>query len=555
MGSTLEFSKIMAGIGLFLLGLGFLEEALRKLAGRTFKIFLRNQTTNKFKAVVGGAIVTGVLQSSSVVNLMVLAFAGAGVLTMQNALAVILGANIGTTLTSWIVASIGFKLDIEAFAFPVVGIFGILLVLTHKESRLYYWSKLLTGFGLLFIGLGFMKGGFEEIAIHFDFSILENYPAVFFVLAGFMVTTLIQSSSATVAIVLTALHNEAISLPAAMAMVLGSEVGTTVKLILASFVGAAVKRRVALGNFIYNMLMITMIFIALHPIHYLLVEVMELRDNLITLVIFQSGINGVGVIIFFPFLNWFGRHLDKLFTRDDESTMYIKSIPAHLGDDLALDAFAKETHRFIFLVLDFMSHSFMINIVGARQPAYRAFTEKPLHEKYGYLKMLHGEMHAYAVRFKKDNLDDEERERLERLISTARNCMFAAKSINDSVEDIEQFRNSSNNAKYEYYKQKRTQVKRFYEQLLALLLKPSLPNGFEEMVSLYNTIRHDYISELSNLYKAGTDTNLSEVEVTTLINFHRELYSSHKAIVWALKDFLLNLEQSKYFAELPGFIR
>ena len=102
----LAISKMLAGIGIFLLGVNFLEEALRKLAGRTFKLFLRNQTSNKFKAIVGGAIVTGVLQSSSVVSLMVLAFVGSGVMTMQNALAVILGSNIGTTLTSWLVASL-----------------------------------------------------------------------------------------------------------------------------------------------------------------------------------------------------------------------------------------------------------------------------------------------------------------------------------------------------------------------------------------------------------------------------------------------------------------
>ncbi len=555
MAYTLEFSKMLAGIGLFLLGMGILEESLRKLAGRTFKMFLRNQTANKFKAVAGGAIVAGVLQSSSVVNLMVLAFVGAGVLTMQNALAVILGANIGTTLTSWIVASLGFKLNIEALAFPIVGIFGILLVLVRKSSRLYYWSRFLFGFGLLFIGLGFMKGGFEQIAISLDFNVMKNYPAVVFVLAGFIISSLIQSSSATVAITLTALHNNAITLIAAMAMVLGSEVGTTIKLIVASFNGVATKKRVAVGNFIYNTIMIIGIFIALHPIHYFLVDVMQLSDSLFALVIFQSGINVVGVIIFFPFLSGFGRYLDQLFTRNEESTMYIKAIPAQIGDDLALDALAKETRRFIFLVIDFMAHSFIVTVEGVRQQPDMAFEVKSLNEKYDYLKMLHGEIHAYTIRFNKENLDNEEREKLERLTSGARNCMFAAKSINDSTEDIEQFRNSSNNVKYQYYKQKRAEVKAFYGELVALLIKPSLPNGFEEMVSLYHKIQQGYTSELSNLYKIGANTNLSEVEITTLVNFNRELYSSHKAIVWALKDFLLNKEQARYFAELPGFIR
>lgn len=550
-----EFSKMMAGIGLFLLGMVFLEEALRKLAGRAFKIFLRNQTSNRFKAVAGGAIVTGVLQSSSVVNLMVLAFVGAGVLTMQNALAVILGANIGTTLTSWIVATLGFKINIEALAFPIVGIFGVVMVVVKKEGTVYHWCKFLLGFGLLFVGLSFMKTSFESMVGQFNFNLLKDYPLAVFVLAGFVLTTLIQSSSATVAITLTALHSNAISLLAAMAMVLGSEVGTTIKLILAALDGIAAKKRVALGNFIYNAIMIIVILVALRPIQIFITNLIGIHDDLVALVVFQSGINVVGVIIFFPFLNWFGDYLNNLFKQNDESTRYIKAIPAHTGDDLALDALTKETRRLLFLVVDYVMHSFGTNSKESTEEVDHAYKEKTLNEKYDYLKLLHGEIQTYAIRLNKEALDNEEKELLERLISSGRNGMFAAKSIKDSEHDIDQFKNSSNNTKYQYYQQKRIEVRKFYDQLLTLLLKPALPNGFEEMVNMYNKVHQGYTEELNSLYKVGIGSGLNEVEISTLINFNRELYSSHKAIVWALKDYLLNKDQARYFAELPGFIR
>ena len=106
---------------------------------------------------------------------MILALVGAGVLSMQNALAVILGTNIGTTLTSWIVALAGFKFNMEILAFPVVGIFGILLVLVRRDSRLYYWSKFLLGLGLLFVGLELIKSGFEQVATGFDFNVIKNF--------------------------------------------------------------------------------------------------------------------------------------------------------------------------------------------------------------------------------------------------------------------------------------------------------------------------------------------------------------------------------------------
>src|SRR5580765_2025640 len=132
MNSLFQIWKLLAGIAIFLLGMRFLEESLRHLAGRPFKLFLRKQTSSKVKAIFGGAIVTGILQSSSVVNLMVLAFVGANVIQMQNALAVILGANLGTTLDSWIVAGIGFKFNIESIAFPIAGVSGIIFSLSNS---------------------------------------------------------------------------------------------------------------------------------------------------------------------------------------------------------------------------------------------------------------------------------------------------------------------------------------------------------------------------------------------------------------------------------------
>ena len=153
MNASYDIWKALAGIAIFLLGMNFMEEALHKLSGRPFKLFLKKQTANRFKAISGGAIVTGILQSSSVVNLVILAFAGAGIIKMQNALAVILGANFGTTLSSWIIATVGFKFNIENIAWAVTGIAGITMALMNKENRWHARSRLCLGIGLLFTGL------------------------------------------------------------------------------------------------------------------------------------------------------------------------------------------------------------------------------------------------------------------------------------------------------------------------------------------------------------------------------------------------------------------
>ncbi len=400
-----------------------------------------------------------------------------------------------------------------------------------------------------------MKSGFEIVVEHFDFSKLTDFPVVVFVLVGFILTTLIQSSSTTVAITLTALHSDAITLLGAMAIVLGSEVGTTIKLLMASINGIAAKKRVALGNFIYNAFLIILVIIILKPVKYFITEIIQIGDNLLALVFFQSGINILGLLIFFPFLNLFGRFLNSRFSGNDEGVKFIKAIPATEGGDLALDALAKETRRLFLLVIDFIAHAFRLSESSIREEIDATYRSKTFNEKYDYLKLLYGEIHTYSIKLGKESLNAEEKEFFERIISSARNCMFAAKSIKDSLFDIDQFRNSSNDTKYQYYMHKRNEVQAFYERISHLLLTSVPQSAYEEMVDIYNKMQLGYTSDLSNLYKDGVYSNLNEVEISTLINFNRELYSSHKAAVWALKDYLLNKEQAKYFAELPGFIR
>lgn len=547
-------SKMLAGVGFFLLGMNFMEEALRKLAGRSFKIFLRHQTNNKLKAIGGGAIVTGVLQSSSVVNLMVLAFVGAGVITMQNALAVILGANIGTTLSSWVVASVGFTFNFEFFSLPLVGLAGIAMALVSKGGKAYQWSKFFFGVGALFVGLDFMKASFTEVAHHFDFTILQNYPAVVFVLLGFFLTSIIQSSSATVAITLSALHADAIGFYLATAIVLGSEVGTTIKLLLASVHGAPAKKRVALGNFIYNSTVIAVVFIALRPVNNLIIGTLGFKDSLLALVFFQSFINVAGVVAFFPFLHLFEKFLNRQFKDDQSGARYIKLVPADEGD-LALEALEKETRRFIWCTLDFHRQAFELENRAPDKPLDTYFKSRSFSDKYIFLKHLHGEIHSYYIAMNKELLDPAERERAEQLISAVRNSMFSAKSMMDSHGDIDQLLNSSSQIKYQMYSTTKSRADKFYGSLAECLSHEAKKDLYTDVVALYNEVQQGYAGELKKLYLQETNHQLTEVDISTLLNFNREFFASCKAIVWALKDFLLTKDQAAYFSDLPGFIR
>jgi phosphate:Na+ symporter len=158
MSFNLDLWKLLAGLGIFLFGMLLIEESVKALSGRAFRRIIRMYTNGRVRSIGSGALVTALLQSSSAVSLMVLAFVGAGVMNMQNAIGVIMGSNIGTTLTAWIIATIGFKIKIESLALPFIGLGAVGLIFFKPSTKPFMVTRLLIGFGFLFLGLDFMKG-------------------------------------------------------------------------------------------------------------------------------------------------------------------------------------------------------------------------------------------------------------------------------------------------------------------------------------------------------------------------------------------------------------
>ena len=554
MPESLDIWKMLAGVAIFLIGIKFLEDSLQELAGRKFKLFLKKQTENKIKAIGGGAIVTAVLQSSSVVSLMVLAFVGAGIIHMQNALAIILGANLGTTISNWVVALIGFKVNIENIALPITGLAGLGYVIFGKASPLHNWSRFLLGFSFLFVGLGYIKTGIEDIVQNVDLSQYENSPVMMFFLIGFIITTVIQSSSATMALTLSALHAGAVNLHDSMAITLGSEVGTTIKLFIASIKGSAVKKRVALGNFLINVITVVLVLIFLSPVNTLITQIIGIKDNLIALVFFQSFINLFGIILFYPLLNVLGGFLEKRFLSADDETMFIHKVDIK-EPSTALDALGKETNHFIEVVSMYALACFEIADKSQKEVKLnKKFIANNIFEKYEYIKFVYGEIHSYYIQMQKTATNKEDVEKLDRLMSSVRNTMYAAKSFKDALPDKEQLENSSNEVKYDFYKETREAVEKFCTSAQELLKKEN-SDAAKAFSAIYKSVTLGYTETLQHLYKEGTAGKVNETEITTMLNFNREIFTGFKSIVFALKDHLLDKQQSKEFDELPGFIR
>ena len=372
---------------------------------------------------------------------------------------------------------------------------------------------------------------------------------------GVFLTTIIQSSSATIALTLSALYTDAITLYMATAIVLGSEIGTTFKLFLASAKGLTAKKRVALGNFLFNLVTVFVMFLLLRPVNYFITGVLQIESSLIALVFFQSFVNIFSIAIFFPFLKLLSQFLMKRYVDKEDESIYISKVPVS-DPELAMEALERETNLFINNVIDYSLDSFNLEEIIQPNPAlHKEFLRKTVAEKYDHIKQAHGEMHAFYLKLRIAGLHKTESERLEQLISAIRNTMYAAKNIRDAQQDIEQIRNSSNDIKYNFYAQSREKLLNFYRQVLNLLRNENEGKRFEAMTELYRSVTKGYSETLHLLYKENLANRVSEIEISTLINFNRELYTSFKSVLFGIKDFLLTTKEAEYFETLPGFIR
>jgi phosphate:Na+ symporter len=322
----------LGGVGLFLLGMIWLTEGLRGLAGDALRRLLARFTRSPLTGALAGAAATAVIQSSSATTVTTVGFVSAGLLTFPQALGIIFGANIGTTLTGWLVAIVGFKLNLGDLALPLV--FAGALLRLFGSPHLTMVGTALAGFSLLFIGLDAMKDAMSAMQ---GLVTPDTFPAdtwlgrLQLLLIGVAITLITQSSSAGVATALAALGAGAISFPQAAAMVIGMDVGTTFTAALATLGGTTATRRTGLSHVIYNVLTGIMAFLLLTPFALLVHPLLAQGEDQIALVAFHTAFNTLGVILVLPFAKQFANLVTTLIPERGPR------LTRHLGSELLSD--------------------------------------------------------------------------------------------------------------------------------------------------------------------------------------------------------------------------
>jgi phosphate:Na+ symporter len=351
--SVVIIGMLAGGVGLFLLAVTMITDGLKQAAGHALRDILGRWTRSPGHGILTGISITAIVQSSSAVTVATIGFVNAGLMTMYQALGVVYGANIGTTMTGWLVAIVGFQIKVETFALPIIGI-GMLLRLTGGDSRRAPLGIALAGFGLFFIGIDVLKDAFEGLAAAVDLQrlTLDGIAGVFLYLGiGFLMTVLTQSSSAAIAITLTAASGGILGLYAAAAMVIGANVGTTSTAVIAVIGATPNAKRVAAAHIIFN-LMTGIVALMILPLLFWTInttgKLLGLEDiPAVTLALFHTIFNILGVLLMWPVSNRLARFLDKRFVTQEE----IEGRPRFLDKTvavspmLALNALALELSR------------------------------------------------------------------------------------------------------------------------------------------------------------------------------------------------------------------
>jgi phosphate:Na+ symporter len=330
---------LTGGLGMFLLGIHHLTEGLKGFAGDSLRRGLQKLVSGKWSGLVSGAVFTALVQSSSAAILTIIGFVSAGLVTHAQAVAVVLGANLGTTATTWLVAVFGFKVKITAAALPMIGLGGFLWLL--GKGRIRAVGAVLAGFGLVFTGIEYLQSGMA--GIEWDLAGMGSGPGGVWLLAGIgvVMTIVMQSSSAAGATTLVALAAGTLTLDQAFAMVIGQNIGTTATAALAAIGGGLAVKRTALAHILFNAITGVVALLFLTPLG---AAARWLGDHMgdsgvLTLAAFHTLFNIAGVILFFPWLNGFARLVQWMTGRGKVSAVgRLDDTVAQAGGPVAMEA-------------------------------------------------------------------------------------------------------------------------------------------------------------------------------------------------------------------------
>jgi phosphate:Na+ symporter len=438
-----DFKEIAAGVAIFLFGMLALEEGFKAFTGGLLERLLRKTTDGLWKSLSFGIVSTTLMQSSSLVSVITISFLSAGLIGLASGIGIIFGANLGTTTGAWLIAGFGLKVKISAYAMPML-VFGVILIF-QKSRSLKGIGYILAGLGFLFLGIHHMKEGFEAFRDTIDLTAfaVSGYAGLFlFALLGVAATVIMQSSHATLVIIITALAAQQVTYENALALAIGANVGTTITAILGSMSSNVQGKRLAAAHLIFNVATAAIAIAFIYQIGAgvnLISSWVGIADDDYTLklAVFHTVFNTIGIVVMLPFIS----HLVTFLTTAMPDKAVAAAAPKYLNEsaielpDTAIEAVRKETLRLYDNAFEIISHGLSLHrhdiLSETDLEEVVKQTRKPmaidLDEAYNTsVKGLYGEIVHFISRAQA-TMNEEQADELFRLRAAGRDIVEAIK--------------------------------------------------------------------------------------------------------------------------------
>ncbi|WP_347923085.1 Na/Pi cotransporter family protein [Pontimicrobium sp. SW4] len=491
-----DILQLIGALGVFLFGMKVMSDALLKLAGDKMRSILATMTSNRFLGITTGFLITSVIQSSSATTLMVVSFSNAGLLTLTESISVIMGANIGTTITAWLITLLGFKVSMSAIALPLVG-FGFAFTFAKKDKTQNIGSFII-GFALIFIGLQFLKEAMPDIKNNPEIlSFLARYTdlgylsILIFLLIGTVLTVVIQSSSATMALTLIMTAEGWIPFEMAAAMVLGENIGTTITANLAAIVANYRAKQTARAHLIFNIIGVIWMLILFYPF-LKLVSWMSIQFGSespylsaaaipVAISLFHTTFNVMNTFLLVWFVNPIAKVVERVVPKRVEETKTIDE-PKFLTNDAlkypetAIATLIKES-KYVFknAVFEIVAHALNIHREDIKSDLKlkklikksNILFETDIRELYTTkIKHIYGEIIKFATKAQSTlSLTENQNNEVSEIKTANRRMVEVIKDVNELSRNVGIFLNSEN----EYIKKEYDKLRKKVAKVLRVI--------------------------------------------------------------------------------------
>ena len=550
-----NFTVILSGIAIFIIGMFFMQDGFKQLSGGILEKLLEKFTSNTLYAILTGFLSTSVVQSSTIITLIVVSFLSAELLTLVQAVGIVFGSNIGSTTTAWIVSSLGVDVKISTYAFPML-VFGVVLRF-FKSNGVKGSGNVLLGLGFIFLGISYMKDGFDIMKNSIDLAsyAMEGYLGIIvYILIGILITVVIQSSAATLAIVITALNADSITYVNAIALAIGANVGTTLTTILASFASNENGKRVALIHFLFNLISATFITILIYQFIDLtdfIAPFLGVSDNNygMKLALFHTIFSVTGVILLTPAISLLVKLSEKLIQKKVSSASKPKYLNQSVlsNPDASLAALRKEIINLYENCQKAMLHALNIHTTGLTRETLKVQLAKELtiidtdiDEIYQKnLKALYSEIVKFSS-FAQENMFDFQHKKVDELKRAAVLLVEVLRDTRDIQKNVNFYLKSKN----EYIKEEYNILRKELAEMLIDINTLSMLENDSDQLTQFELIKtelaHNDLASSEELDTLIREDKIKATMATSYMNDSATGYSIQKKLVKVANILFLN---------------